>query len=90
MLAVTGEGAWVVQTPQLPFKRNGSGDVASALFASHFRATGDAADALGRTTASVYELLTKTFEAEATELLLIESQDAYVAPERAFDVHRVR
>lgn len=90
MLAVTGEGAWIVQTPKLAFKRNGSGDVAAALFASHFRGSGDAADALGKTAASVYELLHNTFEAEASELLLIESQEAYVSPTRRFDVRRVR
>lgn len=90
MLAVTGEGAWIVQTPQLPFKRNGSGDVASALFASHFRTSGDAASALGLTAASVYELLVKTYEGDSTELLLIEAQDAFVAPTQTFEVRQVR
>lgn len=90
MLAVTPDGAWIVRTPQLPFKRNGSGDVAAALFSSHLRASGDAADALGRTAASVYELLRNTFEADATELLLIESQDAYVSPDSDFEVRQVR
>ena len=90
MLAVTGEGAWIVQTPQLPFKRNGSGDVAAALFSSHFRSSGDPAEALGRTAASVYELLRNTFEADSRELLLIESQEAYVAPQNTFEVRKVR
>lgn len=90
MLAVTDDGAWIVQTPQLPFKRNGSGDVAAALFSSHFRSSGDPADALGRTAASVYELLRNTFEADSRELLLIESQEAYVAPQTTFEVRQVR
>lgn len=90
MLAVTGDGAWIVQTPQLPFKRNGSGDVASALFAAHFRSTGDASDALSRTAASVYELLANTYAADTLELRLIESQDAYVAPGRTFEALRIR
>lgn len=90
MLAVCDEGAWIVQTPQLPFKRNGSGDVASALFSSHFSASGDAPSALGRTAASVYELLANTYAAETLELQLVESQEAYVAPGRTFEVRRVR
>lgn len=90
MLAVTGEGAWIVQTPQLPFKRNGSGDVASALFSSHFRSSGDAASALGLTAASVYELLVKTYEADSPELLIVEAQDAFVAPTQTFEVRQVR
>ena len=50
MLAVTPEGAWLVATPRLPLKANGSGDVTAALFTGHYRSTGDAADALARTT----------------------------------------
>lgn len=90
MLAVTEDGAWIVQTPQLPFKRNGSGDVASALFSSHFRASGDAASALAKTAASVYELLVDTYEAGSKELLLVESQESYVAPRHTFEARQVR
>ena len=90
MVAVTGEGAWLVQTPQFPFKRNGSGDVAAALFSSHFATEGDAPGALSQTAASVYELLSNTFSADSPELLLIESQDAYVTPQAGFDVVKVR
>lgn len=90
MLAVTPAGAWVVQTPHLPFKANGSGDVTAALFSSHLRASGDPAAALARTSASVFELLENTVEAGARELRLIESQEAYVAPRHAFEVRRIR
>lgn len=90
MLAATADGAWVVQTPRLPFKRNGSGDVAAALFSSHFRGSGDAADALARTAASVFGLLRNTHDADASELLLVESQDQYVAPTTTFAVTQVR
>ena len=38
MLAVHGDGAWIVQTPQLPMKANGSGDVTAALFTAHLLA----------------------------------------------------
>ena len=60
MLAVTPDGAWLVSTPRLPLKANGSGDVTAALFTGHYRTTGDAADALARTTSSVWDLLRTT------------------------------
>jgi pyridoxine kinase len=90
MLAVTDGGAWLVQTPYLPEKRNGSGDVTSALFSAHLRTTGDAAFALERTAASVFELVENTHNAGVRELLLVESQDAYVAPRHTFAVEKVR
>src|SRR6185312_3914528 len=52
MLAVDDEGAWIVQTPLLPMKANGSGDVTAALFTAHYGTTGSAADALARTASS--------------------------------------
>lgn len=90
MLAVTPEGAWIVQTPLLPFKANGSGDVTAALFSAHLRESGDAGIALGRTAASVFELLENTLNSGRRELQLVESQEAYVAPKHRFDVQRVR
>ncbi|QGU06099.1 Pyridoxamine kinase [Corynebacterium occultum] len=90
MLAVNDSGAWIVRTPYLPFKRNGSGDVTAALFTGHYVSTGDAADALARTASSVYDLLQNTFEADSRELLLIESQEAYANPRMQFEVEQVR
>ncbi len=90
MLAVTGSEAWIVQTPHLPFKANGSGDVTAALFAAHFRRTGDVADALARTTSSVYGLLETTLQSGARELQLVEAQEHYAHPAMQFDVRRVQ
>ncbi|PFG18680.1 pyridoxal kinase PdxY [Serinibacter salmoneus] len=90
MLAVTPEGAWIVQTPLLPMKANGSGDVTAALFTSHYRATGDAALALARTTSSVFDLLTLTHESGQRELQLVEAQESYAHPRMQFEVRRVR
>ena len=90
MLAVTDSGAWMVQTPHIPMKANGSGDVTAALFTAHFRETGDAADALARTTSSVWDLLQNTYESGQRELRLVESQEAYAHPRLQFDVVRVR
>lgn len=90
MLVVTDEGAWIVQTPLLPMKANGSGDVTAALFTAHFRATGDASLALARTASSVFDLLTHTHESGERELQLIEAQEFYAQPRMQFEVRQVR
>jgi pyridoxine kinase len=89
MLAVDDSGAWLVQTPHIPMKANGSGDVTAALFTAHYRRTGNLADALARTTSSVFDLLTRTHESGERELQLVESQDAYANPQMQFTPHRV-
>ncbi|NLB47475.1 MAG: pyridoxal kinase PdxY [Microbacteriaceae bacterium] len=90
MLAVTNDGAWIVQTPHLPFKANGSGDVTAALFGAHLRSSSDPEFALARTASSVFELLENTLNSGQRELQLIESQEAYVTPKYSFDAQRVR
>ena len=90
MLAVTDAGAWIVRTPRIPMKANGSGDVTAALFTAHFRETGDAASALAKTTSSVFDLLQTTIDAGARELQLIEAQEAYAHPRMQFEVTQVR
>lgn len=90
MLAVDDAGAWIVQTPLLPIKANGSGDVTAALFTAHYRRTGDAAEALARTTSSVFDLLERTHASGARELQLVESQEAYAHPRMQFAVRQVR
>jgi pyridoxine kinase len=91
MMVVADEGAWIVQTPLIPMKANGSGDVTAALFTAHYRRSGgDAADALARTASSVFDLLTNTYESGSRELRLIESQEAYAHPRLQFAVRQVR
>ncbi|GAA2994426.1 pyridoxine kinase [Microbacterium terrae] len=90
MLAVTDEGAWIVQTPHIPMKANGSGDVTAALFTAHYRASGDAADALARTTSSVWDLLSLTHASGERELQLVEAQESYAHPRMQFAVEQVR
>lgn len=90
MLAVDDRGAWIVQTPLLPMKANGSGDVTAALFTAHHRRTGDAADALARTASSVFDLLANTHDSGERELQLVESQEAYAHPRMQFEVRQVR
>ncbi|MCJ1707364.1 pyridoxal kinase PdxY [Microbacterium sp. VKM Ac-2923] len=91
MMVVDDNGAWIVQTPLIPMKANGSGDVTAALFTAHYRRSGgDAADALARTASSVFDLLTNTYESGSRELRLIESQEAYAHPRLQFSVRQVR
>lgn len=90
MLAVTPEGAWIVTTPHLPFKANGSGDVTAALFTAHYVRTRDAADALARTTSSVFDLLRTTHESGRRELQLVAAQEFYAHPQLQFEVRQVR
>ncbi|PWC06722.1 pyridoxal kinase PdxY [Mycetocola zhujimingii] len=90
MLAVDGEGAWIVRTPHLPFKANGSGDVTAALFSAHYRETGSAAVALERTASSVFDLIELTYKSGQRELQLIEAQEFYAHPRLQFAAARVR
>jgi len=71
-------------------KANGSGDVTAALFTAHYASSGDAADALARTTSSVFDLLEQTHRSGERELQLVESQESYANPRMQFGVRRVR
>ncbi len=90
MLVVDDSGAWIVQTPLLPMKANGSGDVTAALFTAHYIETKDAATALARTASSVFDLLENTWRSGERELQLVESQEAYAHPRLQFTVRQVR
>ena len=89
MMAVTGDGAWIVQTPRLPMRANGSGDVTAALFTAHLLATGDPAVALARTASSVFDLLNTTLESGERELQLVQSQATIAEPRMQFEVTRL-
>ncbi|WP_085956724.1 pyridoxal kinase PdxY, partial [Corynebacterium fournieri] len=93
MIAVDDHGSWIVRTPRLPVKRNGSGDVTAALFTGHYLrgiAGQDlhtaAKEALAKTASSVYDLLRVTYEADSQELKLVEAQDFYANPQLQFEV----
>ncbi len=90
MLAVHGDEAWLVQTPQLPLKANGSGDVTAALFTAHLLETGRPDIALARTVSSVYALLKRTLDSGRRELQLVQSQAEIANPACEFTPRRVR
>lgn len=89
MMVVDDAGAWIVQTPLLPMKANGSGDVTAALFTAHYRSTGDASVALARTASSVFALLENTLASGERELQLVESQEHYAHPRLEFEVRKL-
>jgi pyridoxine kinase len=90
MLAADDKGAWLVATPQLPMKANGSGDVTAALFTAHYVETGDAKVALERTVSSVFDLLQNTLDSGDRELALVQSQETYAIPRMQFTAYQVR
>jgi pyridoxine kinase len=90
MLVVNDAGAWIVTTPYLPFKANGSGDVTAALFTAHYVATKDAALALERTASSVFDLLETTYRSGERELQLVEAQEFYATPRLQFTAEQMR
>lgn len=89
MIAANEQGAWLVRTPFIDFKRNGSGDVTAALFTGHYIRERNAADALARTASSVFDLIETTFKADSRELLIIESQEAIAHPRLQFEVEQI-
>ena len=90
MLVVDDSGAWVVQTPRLPFHANGSGDVTAALFTAHYCETRDVKVALERTSSSVFDLIELTYSSGERELKLVEAQEFYAHPRLQFTAERVR
>lgn len=90
VVAVSDDGAWAVETPLLPITPNGCGDVTAALYLAHLRSTGSAAEALGRTTSTVFAILEKTIEAGTREIQLVAAQDAIAEPPATFEVRRLR
>ena len=90
LMAVTGDGAWLVTTPRLPMKANGSGDITAALFTAHLHDTGSPATAVERTASTVFAVLKATLDSGERELRLIAAQDAVAEPACEFPAVRVR
>lgn len=89
-LAVTAQGAWLVDTPFLPLEPlpNGMGDVFSALFLGVLLRSGKVADALEHATASLYALVRAT-PAGSRDLPLVREQESLVAPPERFAARRI-
>lgn len=90
MLAVAGEGAWLLSNPLLPVDVNGAGDATAALFLAHWLTDRSIETALSKTAESVYSVLERTLSAGTREIQLIAAQDAIADPPCRFDVEKVR
>ena len=90
MLAVTGDGAWVVSTPKLAPTFSGSGDITSAAFLASYLELRSVPDALAKTAAIVYAVLEITAESGHRELRLVKAQDAIVNPPHRFAARQIR
>lgn len=78
------DGRFVLRTPRLDVSLNGAGDAIAALFFLHCKRLGSTAGALAAAGSSIYGLLKRTAEAGARELLLVQAQDEFVQPTKAF------
>lgn len=90
MLAVSGEGAWLVETPLLPLSVNGAGDATAALFLAHRLRTGDPAEALSKTASSIHAVLETTVRDRSREIRLVEAQNDIASPLDRFRARRLR
>ena len=78
-----------LRTPLLPLVVNGAGDTIAALFLAHHLSTGSVAEAMSLAASSVFGVLSRTAEAGASEMLLVEAQDELVQPSRRFTPQRI-
>jgi pyridoxine kinase len=84
MLAAEAGAFHLLRTPLLPRGFNGAGDAIAALFLLHRLRSGSAAAAVEAAGSSVWNLLRRTLEAGAREILTVAAQDEFVSPSRAF------
>jgi pyridoxine kinase len=90
MVAVGGDGAWLVSTPRLPRTFTGSGDLTAAVFLATLLRSWDLPRTLAHTAAVIYGVLKITNDLGRTELALIAGQEELVHPSHAFKPIRVR
>jgi len=90
MLAVSREGAWLVQTPLLALEANGAGDATAALFLAHLLRGATLAEALSMTASAVYTVLEETHRTGSREIRLVSAQQSIAEPPRRFEARRIR
>lgn len=92
MLAVSGDGAWLVGTPRynLPVAPNGSGDATAAIFTAKLLSLGSVPDALAATAACLDAIFAATHAAGTRELQIVAAGDAIAAPATTFNARQVR
>jgi pyridoxine kinase len=78
-----------VRTPRLPVIANGAGDAIAALFFARYLQGGSSGEALSLAASSMFGILSRTAEAGASEMLLIEAQQELVHPSQVFPAHKI-
>ena len=89
MLAVSGEGAWLIQTPMLALEVNGAGDTTAALFLAHLLRGAALAEALSMTAEAIYSVLEETRRTGSREMRLVAAQQSIVEPSRRFEARQI-
>ncbi len=89
MLACGPDGAWVVETPQLPVMLNGCGDVTAALFLGNLLNGASVADALSRTAGAMFAVIETTVRLGRYELALVAAREELARPSRHFVARRL-
>jgi pyridoxine kinase len=89
LVASDGVDRCRVRTPLLPIIVNGAGDTMAALFLAHHLTIGSVAEAMSLSASSIFGVLSRTVEAGASEMLLVEAQDEFVRPRRRFAAQRI-
>jgi pyridoxine kinase len=90
MLAVSGEGAWLVGTPMLALEMNGAGDMTAALFLARLLRGETVARALSMTASAAHAVLEETYRAGSREMALVSAQESIVDPPRLYEARRIR
>ena len=86
MVAVSGEGAFLVRTPRLPINPPGAGDLTTAVFLANVLSGHDLPGTLARTASSVFAVMEATLQAGTREMRVIAAQDQLAAPAMQFEV----
>ena len=89
MLAVSGDEAWLVETPRLKVSVNGAGDTVSALFLAHLSREADLGVALSKVASSIFAVLEETAARGAREIQLVAAQEQIASPPDRFPARRV-
>lgn len=87
-LAVIGDAAWAVETPELDVPSFGAGDSFAALFLGRWVITHNPAAALEAAVSSIHAILAAAGKT-ARELALIAAQDQIVDPQPRYAVTRI-
>jgi pyridoxine kinase len=90
MLAVSKEGAWLIQTPMLALEVNGAGDATTALFLASLLRGAALEEALSMTASAVYAVLEETHRTGSREMSLVCAQESIVEPPRWFEARQIR